>query len=65
MKSNEVLLSVRNLKKYFPTRKKSLLGGKQTYLRANEDVSFDVHVGETFGLVGESGCGKAANALEK
>ena len=59
MKSKDVLLSIRNLKKYFPTRKKSLFEGKQTYLRANEDVSFDVRVGETFGLVGESGCGKS------
>lgn len=57
-KENEVLLDVRGLKKYFPASK-SLLGRTQKVLRAVDDVSFHIHKGETFGLVGESGCGKS------
>ena len=48
----EILLSVKNLKKYFYV-------GKNQYLKAVDDVSFDIYKGETLGLVGESGCGKS------
>lgn len=52
MKDNkEVLISVRNLKKYFPT--------KAGDLHAVDNISFDIKRGETLGLVGESGCGKS------
>ena len=54
----ETLLSITNLKKYFPVAKSSLFA-KQMYVRANEDISIDIYKGETFGLVGESGCGKS------
>ncbi|OBY77108.1 peptide ABC transporter substrate-binding protein [Paenibacillus sp. KS1] len=54
----EILLDVRGLKKYFPASK-SLLGRPQKVLKAVDDVSFQIHKGETFGLVGESGCGKS------
>ena len=48
--NNEVLLSVQHLSMYF---------GKGPYaMKAVDDVSFDIHKGEVFGLVGESGCGK-------
>ena len=59
MQSTEKLLSVKALKKYFPVSKSSLFSKKRQYLKANEDISFDIYKGETFALVGESGCGKS------
>jgi len=53
----EILLSVRNLKMYFPVRAKKAFG-KKALLKAVDDVSLDIERGQTFGLVGESGCGK-------
>ncbi len=57
MSENKVLLRVNNLKKYFPV-KKSFFGKNKHLLHAVDDVSFEIFKGETFGLVGESGCGK-------
>ena len=51
------LLQVKNLKTYFPLTK-GLFGNTRGYIKAVDDVSFDVYPGETLGLVGESGCGK-------
>lgn len=59
MKDTNVLLSVRELEKYFPLRKKSLFQKERPYLRANDGISLDIYKGETYGLVGESGCGKS------
>ncbi|HKV90490.1 MAG TPA: ABC transporter ATP-binding protein [Thermoplasmata archaeon] len=53
----QVLLSVRNLRKYFPIRG-GLFSSHIGDVRAVDGVSFDVHESETVGLVGESGCGK-------
>lgn len=56
--SNEILIEVKNLKKYFPV-KNEFLGGEKKYVKAVDGVSFNIKKGETFGLVGESGCGKS------
>ncbi|MFA6506766.1 MAG: oligopeptide/dipeptide ABC transporter ATP-binding protein [Treponemataceae bacterium] len=57
MDTDIALISVRNLKKQFSIRK-GLFGKGKQLLNAVDDVSFDIHNGETLGLVGESGCGK-------
>lgn len=52
------LLRVKGLKKYFPV-KKGFGGRKVQYVKAVDNVNFHIYKGETFGLVGESGCGKS------
>jgi len=52
-----ILLQVKNLKKYFPIRN-GLFSKVTGNVKAVDDVSFEIFRGETLGLVGESGCGK-------
>lgn len=50
--AEEKILEIKNLKKHFSL-------GKNRILKAVDDVTFHINKGETFGLVGESGCGKS------
>ena len=54
----EVLLSVQNLSKHFPVYK-GIIRRQVGVIKAVDGISFDIHKGETLGLVGESGCGKS------
>jgi len=56
-KNGKPLLEVNHLKKYFPVRS-GLFSKISAWVKAVDDVTFDIKPGETFGLVGESGCGK-------
>jgi peptide/nickel transport system ATP-binding protein/oligopeptide transport system ATP-binding protein len=52
------ILEVSHLKKYFPL--KSAFGRAAQYIKAVDDVSFTLEAGETYGLIGETGCGKSS-----
>jgi len=62
MKMTNSLLEVKNLVKYFPI-KKGVFRKTVGWIKAVDDISFEVYEGETLGLVGESGCGKTTTAL--
>jgi peptide/nickel transport system ATP-binding protein len=55
--ASKPILEIKNLKTWFPS-KTDFFGRVTDYVKAVDNVSFDVHEGETVGLVGESGCGK-------
>ncbi len=56
--SQDIILDVKGLKKYFPLRTGGVFAKATGYIKAVDDVSFYVRRGETIGVVGESGCGK-------
>ena len=57
-RNNDVVLKVEHLTKHYPI-KKGLFSKSDACVHALEDASFEVHRGETFAIVGESGCGKS------
>lgn len=59
MTGSEVLLQVRDLVKYFPIMRGTLIQRQVGAVKAVDGISFDIFRGETLGLVGESGCGKS------
>ncbi len=59
--SNGALLEVRDLKKHFPVGS-GFLGRNKAMLKAVDGINFHIEQGKTYGLVGESGCGKSTTA---
>ena len=59
--NNQILLDVKNLRKFFPIRR-GVLQKVVAQVRAVDDVTFYINQGETLSLVGESGCGKTTTA---
>jgi len=58
----EALLRVEGLRKHFPLTRGILFARTLGYIKAVDDVSFEIRAGETLGLVGESGCGKTTTS---
>lgn len=58
-KKSDVLLHVDNLVKHFPIKQGIIIKKTVGVVHAVDSISFDIHKGETLGLVGESGCGKS------
>jgi oligopeptide transport system ATP-binding protein len=56
--TNQPLVRVEDLKKYFPIKRGLLIKRTAGFIKAVDSVRFDIYRGETLGLVGESGCGK-------
>ena len=62
---NDKLVEVKNVSKWFPLKygiSDVLTGKPQRYVKAVNNVTFDIYKGENLGLVGESGCGKSTLA---
>lgn len=62
VKDNNILLDIKNLKKYFSIGTGFFFQKYAGSVKAVDNISFYVKKGETFGLVGESGCGKSTTA---
>ena len=60
--SPEIIIQIRGLKKHYPVQRGFAMFGAREYLKAVDGVTFDLEARKTFGLVGESGCGKTTTA---
>ncbi|WP_010632446.1 ABC transporter ATP-binding protein [Sporolactobacillus vineae] len=59
---SDPILTVHHLKKYFTIKTGQIGRRVSTNIHSVEDISFNIHRGETLGIVGESGCGKSTTA---
>ncbi|OSP54014.1 ABC transporter ATP-binding protein [Pseudoruegeria sp. SK021] len=60
--AHDILFSVRGLSKHFTAKRTLPFSGPPKVVRAVDKLTFDIHRGETLGLVGESGCGKTTTS---
>src|SRR5512145_2199911 len=61
--SNDIILEIRDLKKYFQAGRPGWFSRRDDLVHAVDDVDLQLHRGEVLALVGESGCGKSTLAL--